>query len=119
MFCKKVVLKNFPNFTRKHLCQSLFFNEVAVLASNYIKKETLAQVFSCEFWAIFKNTYFYRTPLVAASELRHEYDIKHFWTPMMEHVANFFYLLYLESSLLSVAYFTVANLARLGMSVRC
>ena len=38
---------------------------------------------------------------------------------MMEHVANFFYLLYLESSLLSVAYFTVANLARLGMSVRC
>ena len=27
----------------------------------------MAQVFSCK---IFKNTYFYRTPLVAASELR-------------------------------------------------
>ena len=29
------------------------------------KKETLAQVFSCEFCEIFKNTFFYRTPLVA------------------------------------------------------
>ena len=36
-------------------------------ASNLIKKETLAQVFSCEFCEIFKTTFFYRTPLVAAS----------------------------------------------------
>ena len=34
----------------------------------FIKKETLAQVFFCEFWEISKNTFFYRTPLVAASE---------------------------------------------------
>ena len=27
-------------------------------ASNFIKKETLAQVFSRKFWEIFKNTYF-------------------------------------------------------------
>ena len=39
-------------------------------ACNFIKKETLAQVFSCEFYEISKNTFFYRTPLVAASELR-------------------------------------------------
>ena len=32
-----------------------------------IKKETLAQVFSCEFCEISKNTFSYRTPLVAAS----------------------------------------------------
>ena len=32
-----------------------------------IKKEILAQVFSCEFCEISKNTFFYRTPLVAAS----------------------------------------------------
>ena len=32
-----------------------------------LKKETLAQVFSCEFCEIFKNSFFYRTPLVAAS----------------------------------------------------
>ena len=29
---------------------------------NFIKKETLAQVFSCEFWEISKNTLFYRIP---------------------------------------------------------
>ena len=34
---------------------------------NLIKKETLAQVFSFEFCKIFKNTFFYRTPPVAAS----------------------------------------------------
>ena len=31
-----------------------------------IKKETLAQVFFCEFCEIYKNTFYYRTPLVAA-----------------------------------------------------
>ena len=29
-------------------------------------KKTLAQVFSCEFCEIFKNTHFWRTPLAAA-----------------------------------------------------
>ena len=37
-------------------------------ACNFIKKESLAQVFSCEFCKIFKNIFLYRTPLVAASE---------------------------------------------------
>ena len=36
-------------------------------ASNFIKKETLAQVFSSEFSEISKNTFFQRTPPVAAS----------------------------------------------------
>ena len=40
-------------------------------ACNFIKKETLTQVFSCEFCEIFRNTFFYRTPLVAASDLSH------------------------------------------------
>ena len=31
VFCKNGVLKNFAKFTRKHLCQSLFFNKVATL----------------------------------------------------------------------------------------
>ena len=34
---------------------------------NFIKKEALTQVFSCEFCEIYKNTFCYRTPLVAAS----------------------------------------------------
>ena len=54
--------RNFTKFTRKCLCQSLFFNKVAGL-----KKATLAQVLSCEFCEISKNTFSYGTPLVAAS----------------------------------------------------
>ena len=38
-------------------------------ACNFIKKETLVQMFSCAFRAIFKNTFFYRTPPVDVSVL--------------------------------------------------
>ena len=62
----KDVLKNFVKFSGKPLCQSLLFNKVADLRLQ-IKKETLVQVLSCKFWYIFKDTFFYRTPLVAAS----------------------------------------------------
>ena len=57
----KGVLINFAKFTGKHLRQSLFLNKVAGLrtqACNFIKKETLALVFSCEFCEIYKNTFF-------------------------------------------------------------
>ena len=39
-------------------------------ASFLIKLQALAQVFSCEFCEISKNTFFYRTPLVVAPETR-------------------------------------------------
>ena len=58
VFCKKDVLRNSAKFTGKHLCQSLFFNKIADLACNFVKKETLAQVFSCEFCKISRNTFF-------------------------------------------------------------
>ena len=68
VFCEKGVLRNFARFTGKLLCQSVFFNKVAgAAACNFIEKETLAQVFSCEFCEISKNTFSYRMPLVAAS----------------------------------------------------
>ena len=54
---KKDVLKNFAKFTWKHLC-----NRVSFLIKLQKKKETLAQVFSCEFCRICKNTFLYRTP---------------------------------------------------------
>ena len=54
---------------RFSLCQSLFFNKVAGPRPNFIKKGTLAQVFSCEFCKISKNTFFYRTHLAGASEV--------------------------------------------------
>ena len=45
VFCKKGILRNFEKFTGKHLCYSLIF----------------------EFCKISKNTFFHRTPLLAAS----------------------------------------------------
>ena len=57
---RKGVLRNFTKFTGKHLYQSLIFNKVAGLR---LKKETLAQVFSCKFCETSKNTFSYRTPL--------------------------------------------------------
>ena len=38
------------------------------VACNFIKKETLAQVFSCEFWEISKNTFFTEHLWATASE---------------------------------------------------
>ena len=66
MFYKKVVLRNFPKFKWKHLRQSLFFNKVTK-ACNFITKETLAQVFSCEFCGISKNTFSTKHLWVTAS----------------------------------------------------
>ena len=62
LFCNKVAGCRsggfLAKFTGKHLCQSLYLNKVADLAYNFIKIETLAQVFSCEFCEISKNTFF-------------------------------------------------------------
>ena len=69
MFFRTGVLKNFAIFTGKHLYWSLFCIGVSLLESegcNFIK-ETPTQVFSCEYHEIFKNTFFDRTPLMAAS----------------------------------------------------
>ena len=46
---KKLILSNFIKFIGKHLCESL---------CNFIKKGTVAQVFSCEFCEISKNAFF-------------------------------------------------------------
>ena len=49
----------------------IFYSQVYRLdqACNFIEKETLAQAFFCEFCDISKNTFSYRTPLVAAFDL--------------------------------------------------
>ena len=71
VFFKKSALKNlakFPKLTEKYLCQSVFFNKVAGLRpAILLKKDCDTQVF---LWILrnFKNAFFYRTPLVAASK---------------------------------------------------
>ena len=67
---KKGVLRNFAKSTGKHLCQSLFFNKVVGLRPKSLLKVTLAQLFSCGFCEISKNTFYYRTPLMSASDCR-------------------------------------------------
>ena len=65
VFCKK---GNFAKFTEKHLCQGLFFGGVAGLGSAALGGgETLAQMFSCEFCKVFKNSFSHNTPPLAAS----------------------------------------------------
>ena len=70
MFYKLGVLERFAKFTGRHLCQ--------LSAYNFIKKETLAQVFSCKFCETFKNTLF----------------IEHLWTiasrALLEVMMTFF-----------------------------
>ena len=64
---RKGVLRNVVKFTEKHLWQSLFFNKFAGLC-NFIKKETLPQVFFCEFCDISKNTFYTEHLWVTASD---------------------------------------------------
>ena len=66
----KVFLNISAKLTRKHLFQSLFLIELQTTACNFIKGETLAQFLYYEFSESFKNIFFYRTPPVAASELK-------------------------------------------------
>ena len=46
MFCKKAVLRDFPKFTRKHLCQSLFITKVAGQGQQlYLKRDPVSWCF--------------------------------------------------------------------------
>ena len=82
MFSKKGVLRSFAKLTRKHLCQSLFLHEAADLGllRKAIKKETLAQVFSCEFCEISKNSFSTEHIQATASEFlqKDEFNIDEF-----------------------------------------
>ena len=59
MLFKIGILRNFAILTEKYLCWSLF-----------LLKETPTQVLSCKYCNISKNSFFYRAPLMAASELK-------------------------------------------------
>ena len=67
---KKGVLRNLAEFTN-----ATEFNSSQ--SCNFIKKETFAQVFSCEFRKIFSNNYFEVHPQTAASRLFGNFLVKH------------------------------------------
>ena len=49
------------------MLESLFNKVAGFRAATLLKKETLTLVFSCKLCKLFKSTFFYRTPPVAAS----------------------------------------------------
>ena len=65
---KKVFLEILRN-SQENTCARVSFL-IKLQACNFIKKETLAQVFSCEFCKISKNAFYYRTPRMAASSIK-------------------------------------------------
>ena len=59
VFCKKGVFKNFANFTRKHLCQRLFFNKVAGLRPATLLKTDLShRCFPVKFVKFLRTPFF-------------------------------------------------------------
>ena len=61
---RKGVLINFAIFTRKHLCQSLFFNEVTGLCpATLLKKRLWHRCFPVNFAKFLRTLFFYRAPL--------------------------------------------------------
>ena len=59
VFCEKGVLRNFSNFTGKHLCQSLFSNKVAGLKpATLLKKRLLHRAFPVNFAKFLRTPFF-------------------------------------------------------------
>ena len=64
-FCKI----NFAHFTGEHLCRSLFLTKLQSLTWNF-RKETLEEVFSCDFFEIFESLFFTKHLPAAASAVQ-------------------------------------------------
>ena len=67
---EKLLVQNFQNWQENTCAKVSFLKKVAdfrPLTCNFIKKETLEQMFSCKFCKICKNIFFSRTSLGAAS----------------------------------------------------
>ena len=68
------------SFSKSRVAQRCFVKKVFLeilqaSACNFIKKEALAQVFSCEFCEASNNTFFYRTPPVVGSVSPLSFDL--------------------------------------------
>ena len=58
MFSKKGVLRNFAKFTRKHLCQRLFFNKIAEFRpATSLKKSLSRRYFPVNFAKFLRTTF--------------------------------------------------------------
>ena len=71
MFCKKKVFLEISRNSQENNCARVSEPETC----NFIKRKTPAQVFSCEFWEIFKNTVLTEHLWATASVRRQTTDI--------------------------------------------
>ena len=77
MFYKKGVLENFANFTRKHLCQSPFFNKVPGLRpATSLKKRLWHRRFPVKFAKVFKNVFFTEHLQITASVITEKNNLE-------------------------------------------
>ena len=68
VLCKKKVFLEISQNSQESTCARVsFLIKLKAQACNFIEKETLTQVFSCEFCGISKSTFSCRTSSVAAS----------------------------------------------------
>ena len=67
---KKVLLEISQNSQESACARVSFLKKWQDSGLNFVKKQTLAQLFSCELCEMSKNTILHRTPLVAASEIQ-------------------------------------------------
>ena len=68
IFFKLDVLKNFASLTGKHLCWSLILIKLQALRpATLLKTDSNTSVFLWNWRSFFMNSFFYRTPPVAAS----------------------------------------------------
>ena len=79
---KKVFLESSQNSQENNCAQ------VSFCRCNFIKKEALAQEFSCEFCEISKNTFSYRTVPVTASDHSKEFS-RNVVAPVYDTLKNF------------------------------
>ena len=73
---KNVFLEISQNSQENTCARVCFLTKLQASVWNFIKEETLALVFSCEFYEVSRNTFFHRIPLVAASALFNKLMIK-------------------------------------------
>ena len=66
----KKVFSEISQNSQENTCPRVSFI-ITLQASNFIKKQILTKVFSCEFCTFSKNIFSYRTPTMAASDNRY------------------------------------------------
>ena len=88
---KRVFLKNSKDSQENTCARVSFLIKLQTSGYDFIKKETPAQVLSCEFCEIFKNTFFYRTlPVAASVDALHHFSFKEILRIQPEYVPLIF-----------------------------